>query len=134
MKNPFSPGHVKVYATTVTPDKLAAFDAAPGGGTVHPLYSTFALAKDAEWACRLFVLDMLEPGEEGIGSFVSVRHVSPALQGSNIRIEATLQRVEGSLIYCTYQAFCDGRLLAHGEQEQRILDKARFYASLAKLQ
>lgn len=133
MKNPFRPGDIKEYHTTVTPDKLAQFEAVPGGGVVHPLYSTFALAKDAEWACRLFVLDMLEPGEEGIGAYVSVRHASPAVAGSSVRLVATLQRVEGNLIYCTYQAFCGDRLLAHGEQEQRILDKARFQASLDKL-
>ena len=88
MINPFHPGDLKIYLTQVTDDKLARFDS----GLVHPLYSTFALGKDAEWACRLFVLEMKEPGEEGIGSYLSIEHLSPALLNSEVRIEARLER------------------------------------------
>jgi predicted thioesterase len=130
MKNPFQPGDVQVYHTTVTPDKLAHF---AEGGPVHPVYSTFALAHDAEWVCRLFVLQMTEPGEEGVGSYLTVEHISPALLGSEVHLEATLQAVEGNLVRCTYAAYCGKRLLARGEQHQRILNKARFEATLQQL-
>lgn len=129
MKNPYPIGAVEVYHTTVTPDKLAQFDA----GLVHPVYSTFALAKDAEWACRLFVLNMKEDGEEGIGSFVSVNHVAPAPLGSSVEIRATLQEVAGNKIVCTYQAFCGERLIAEGSQTQRIINKAKFDALIESL-
>jgi predicted thioesterase len=127
MRNPFQPGATKHYTTVVTADKLAAF---PEEGLVHPLYSTFALARDAEWVCRLFVLDMLEPGEQGIGGYVSVRHLAPAKLDSEVHFTATLQQVEGNKISCTYFAEANGTRIAEGEQEQRVLNKARFYASL----
>ncbi|MDX2286193.1 MAG: hypothetical protein NW241_18640 [Bacteroidia bacterium] len=129
MKMPFQPGDQRRYDTRVTEDKLARFDA----GLVHPVYSTFALGRDAEWACRLFVLDMLEPGEEGVGAFLSIRHHAPAPPGAEIRITATLAGAEGRRIRCTWEARHGSRLIASGEQEQHILRKADFDAYLATL-
>ena len=97
------------------------------------MYSTFALAADAEWACRLFVLEMKEDGEEGVGAFVSVQHLSPAVLGSSVRIEARLEEVAGSRVECTYRAFCGERVIAEGRQTQRIVQKAKFDALLESL-
>jgi predicted thioesterase len=130
MKNPFRPGDTQTYLTSVTPDKLAAF---AEGGLVHPVYSTFAVARDAEWACRLFVLQMKEAGEEGVGSYVSVHHVSPAPLGCQVQVVATLERVEKNRVWCKWQALSGDRLLAHGEQEQHIVNKDKFDALLHTL-
>lgn len=130
MKNPFSPGDKKTYEVTVTPDMQAQFH----GRVVHPVYSTFALARDAEWCCRLFVLDMLEEGEEGVGSYVSVEHKAPARVGETVTLTATLMWIEGRAIRCSYQAHVGSRLVAQGEQEQRIIWKERFDQLLSELQ
>ena len=122
MKNPFTIGDAKWYSTQVTEDKLARFDS----GLVHSVYSTFALGKDAEWACRLFVLEMLEPGEEGVGSFLSIRHLSPAPLGAKVRHKATLLSVKENVILCKFEVFAEQVKVAEGEQEQRIVNKARF--------
>lgn len=129
MQNPFQIGDKKIYQTEVTEDKLAVFDA----GMVHPVYSTFALGKDAEWACRLFVLEMKEAGEEGIGSFLSVEHLYPAPLGSEIEIEAILEEVNGNEIVCTYQVFSKSNLIARGRQIQKIINKARFDALIQSI-
>jgi fluoroacetyl-CoA thioesterase len=129
MKNPFQPGDIQTYRTTVTDDKLARFDA----GLVHPVYSTFALAKDAEWACRLFVLEMKEDGEEGIGSYISVEHMAPAPLGSDIIITATLVEVIKNRIQCRYAVHSGNRLIATGEQTQKIIAKDKFDQLLAEL-
>ncbi len=129
MKNPFQPGDTQTYETLVTEDKLARFET----GLVHPVYATFALGQDVEWACRLFVLKMKEAGEEGVGVSLSVHHRSPAPLGSRVRIVATLEAVEGHTVHCRYRAFCGERLLAEGTQVQKIVDKARFDAYLQDL-
>lgn len=129
MKNPFKPGDIKIYETKVTEDKLARFDA----GEVHPVYSTFALAKDAEWACRLFVLEMKEDGEEGIGASVSVEHLSPALNGSTVVFTARLEAVEKNSVVCSYQARVGERLIAQGTQTQKIINKQKFDDYLERL-
>lgn len=122
MKNPFQLGAKKVFITQVTEEKLARFDA----GLVHPVYSTFSLGKDVEWACRLFVLEMKELGEEGVGTFLNISHLYPAPLGSTVTIEATLSGVNGTEVICSYEAYANGKMIASGTQGQRIIDKQRF--------
>lgn len=130
MKNPFNPGDTKTFETLVTEEKLARFDA----GLVHSVYSTFALGKDVEWACRLFVLEMKEPGEEGVGSFLSIEHLYPAPLGSKVLIEASLETVTGNEVICQYEARANGYIIAKGRQGQKIIDKARFEQIVNRIQ
>ena len=108
---------------------VAAFDS----GKVHPVYATFALARDAEWACRLFVLEMKEADEEGIGTFVTVEHISPALVGQTVTFVATIKEQKGNRIVCTYTASVGNRLIAQGEQGQKILKKERLQQLFSSL-
>jgi fluoroacetyl-CoA thioesterase len=129
VKNPFQTGNTKTYHTRVTEDKLAVFDA----GMVHPVYSTFALGKDVEWACRLFVLEMKEVGEEGVGASLSIEHLYPAPLDSEVCITATLQRVEKNKVICTWEAHANGHCIAKGEQVQRIIVKEKFDQLIASI-
>ena len=74
MKQLFKYGDTKEFYKVVSKKDIAKFN----GSEVHPYYSTFALARDAEWSSRLFVLDMKEVDEEGIGTFINVKHISPS--------------------------------------------------------
>lgn len=129
MRNPFQPGDTQTLHVRVTPDKLARFES----GVVHPVYSTFALGQDAEWACRQFVLEMTEDDEEGVGSFLSIEHLAPAVQGQQVQITATLTEVANNRIRCRWEAHERDRLIARGEQEQRIITKSSFDRLLASL-
>ncbi|MEL6590972.1 MAG: hypothetical protein AAFP02_02230 [Bacteroidota bacterium] len=129
MKNPFSIGDQKEHKLIVDASMFARFDS----GLVHPVYSTFALCKDAEWAGRLFVLDMLEEGEEGIGTQVEIEHLGPALEGEVVTITARLEEVSDREIVCSFEARVAERLVAKGKTGQKIVRKARFDAYLATL-
>lgn len=130
MKNLFPIGAQKIFRSSVTEEKLARFDA----GLVHPVYSTFALGKDVEWACRLFVLEMKEEGEEGVGSYLSIEHLSPAPLGCEVEITATLEGVHGNEVTCSYEVRSSDRLIAKGIQRQRIIDAIRFQQLIQKVQ
>jgi fluoroacetyl-CoA thioesterase len=117
----FHIGDTKTYQKRVGEADVAAFDS----GKVHPVYATFALARDAEWACRLFVLEMKEADEEGIGTFVNVEHISPVLVDQTVTFVATIKELKGNSIVCTYIASVGNRLVAKGEQGQKILKKER---------
>ena len=121
MINPFQPGDIKIYKYVVVSQDTAVFDS----GEVHPVYATFALGRDAEWACRLFVLEMKEPDEEGIGTFLRVNHHSPALVGSEVIFETKVKSVEKNEIICSFEARVNQRLIASGETGQKILKKNR---------
>ena len=119
MKQLFEIGSRKNYTRTVESADTAAFDS----GAVHSVYATFALARDAEWAGRLFVLDMKEADEEGIGTFVTVTHQSPALVGEQVVFEVVIDDLHKNVINCSYTARVGERLIAQGRTGQKILKR-----------
>ena len=130
MKNPFQPGDTKVFRHLVTKDDIARFDT----GVVHPVYSTFALARDAEWSGRLFVLEMKEAHEEGIGTGITVVHHSPALLNQEVVFTANLTAVNHHEVITAYEARVGDRLIASGEQRQKILAKEKLERLFEKLE
>ncbi len=114
-------GDVCKIAKVVEAADLATFET----GNVHPFYSTFALGRDAEWACRQFVLEMKEDDEEGIGTFLNIAHKSPAMLGDEVEIVATLTEIDGNAVNCTFVVKVGDRVVAEGSQGQKILKKEK---------
>lgn len=122
MKLPFQNGDIKTYQREVLSTDIATFES----GTVHPVYSTFSIARDAEWSGRLFVLDMKEEEEEGIGTFIHVDHKSPAFVGETVVFYARFEEItERNEIITSFVAKCQDRIIASGRQGQKILPKQR---------
>lgn len=129
MKSIFKPGDKKDYLHQVTNADTAIF----GTDMVHPVYATFALARDAEWACRQFVLEMKEADEEGIGTSLTVNHKSPALVGDEVKFTAMVKSISGHEIICAYTASVGSRLVADGETGQKILKKTKIETLFASI-
>ncbi|WP_018477456.1 thioesterase family protein [Pontibacter roseus] len=127
MKRIFQPGDYKVYRKTVTEADFARFE----DGLVHAVCSTFSLAQAAEWAGRLFVLEMKEEDEEGIGTFLSINHKAPAFAGEELVIAAYLKSQKGNEVICSFEAYVSERLVAEGETGQKILKKEKLARILA---
>ena len=119
MKQIFAPGSSMTYTKVVTKQDTAAFES----GAVHPVYATFAIARDAEWAGRLFVLEMKDDDEEGIGTSVQIDHHSPALVGETVVFEAIIDELYKNVVGCTFSAYVGHRLIASGRTGQKILKK-----------
>lgn len=108
---------------------LAVFET----GMVHAFYATFALGRDAEWASRQFVLEMLENDEEGIGTYLTIDHHAPALLGEMVEITARIEEIHGNSIHCTYEAFAGERKIASGKTGQKILKKEKVNQLIKKI-
>jgi fluoroacetyl-CoA thioesterase len=121
MKNIFIPGDQKKYKKTVGPTDVAAFH----GVTLHEVCSTFSLARDFEWSSRLFFIDMKEEDEEGVGTFLSIDHKSPAFVGEEIIFTAQVVKIEKNELICSIEAKTAGRLIATGTTGQKMLKKDR---------
>lgn len=121
MKNPFKIGDIKTFSHVVTAEDTAKFES----GEVHAVYSTFALTRDAEWSGRLFVLEMKEDGEEGIGSGITVKHISPALVGQEVVFTATFTEVSKNEVVTDYVAKVNERIIAQGTQWQKIVNREK---------
>jgi predicted thioesterase len=121
MKHCFKVGDIKTFVHVVSEADTASFES----GLVHAVYSTFALAREAEWSGRLFVLEMKEEDEEGIGTGITVKHISPALVGQQVVFTAMLKEVNKNEIVTEYSARVGDRTIAEGTQWQKILKKER---------
>ena len=121
MKQIFTPGSKRTFTKVVGKDDMATFES----GTVHEVYATFAIARDAEWAGRLFVLEMKDEDEEGIGTFLLVDHHAPALLGETVVFEAVIDELYKNVVGCTFTAYVGKRLIASGRTGQKILKKER---------
>lgn len=129
MKSVFNEGDVKIFEKRVLEEDIANFPQQH----VHKVYSTFALARDMEWTCRLFALDMIEDGEEGIGTALSIKHVSPAKVGNPLFFEAKISSLKENRIRCNVKVKTGKRLIAIGKTEQKIIKKERLKTMLSNL-
>ncbi|TVR77620.1 MAG: hypothetical protein EA412_10720 [Chitinophagaceae bacterium] len=114
-------GDKKTFVKKVKPEDVAAFES----GRVHDVYATFALARDAEWCCRLFVIDCKKEDEEGIGTKLNIEHSAPAFIGESVSFTAEVDTIKGNELICTFEAYVGKRLIAKGVQGQKILKKQK---------
>lgn len=121
MNNFFDVGDVQVFQSVVAEGDLAGF----GGEIVHPVCATFALARDIEWTSRQFVLKLRDDDEEGIGTMLTINHVSPAFVGEEIIFTARIQEIKGNELVCSYEARVGDRLIAYGKTGQKILKREK---------
>jgi predicted thioesterase len=121
MNRLFSKGDRKTHSFTVTKEDLAAFH----GKVVHQVCSTFALAREIEWSSRLFVLEMKELDEEGIGTMLAIYHQSPAMVGQTMNFTATVVSILNNELICDIIAEVDGRIVASGRTGQKVFKKEK---------
>jgi fluoroacetyl-CoA thioesterase len=121
MKAIFKIGDEKQYRKVVQPDDVASFH----GQVVHPVCSTFSLAREMEWTTRQFVLEMRDQDEEGIGTYLSVEHKSPAFVAEEIIFTGKIEQLNGHELICTCEAHVGTRLIAVGKTGQKILKKEK---------
>ncbi|MBL6448304.1 hypothetical protein JMN32_18460 [Fulvivirga sp. 29W222] len=121
MKPIFKPGDKKLYTVQITKQDVAAFS----GEVVHEVCSTFSLAREIEWSTRLFILEMKEETEEGIGTRLEINHRGPAFVGETLSIEATVESIEKNELLCSYRARVENRLVAVGFTGQKVLPKSK---------
>jgi len=113
------PGDKRIHSFKVSKDHFPSFE----GKIVHEVCSTYVLAREIEWSTRLFVLDILEENEEGIGTMLKIDHFSPAFNEEKVIIEATLNYVKENEIVCSFHAMVGERVIAKGMTGQKIFKK-----------
>lgn len=117
-----APGTVAETEFIVGPEMFPAFE----GRVVHEVLGTSALIHQMEWAARKVLLPVLEPGEEGVGTQVSMRHLAPALPGERVTVRArALEGASSRELVCQVEAFTDRARIGEGTVGQAVLPLAR---------
>ena len=129
MKELIQVGEKRAHTYTVTDADLAQFQSK----LVHQVCSTFALAREMEWSSRLFVIEMIDDDEEGIGTSIHINHQSPALKGENLEITATVKSIIEHEIICDIKVLVKNRTIAFGQTGQKILKRTKIASLLDEL-
>lgn len=115
-------GLTREISIVVTEEMCPAFD----GVVVHRVYSTWSVAHHFELAARKVLVDFLEPHEEGVGSHLSVDHLSPCPVGRTARIVAEVVELTDAhhpRLVCAVTAYQGEREFARGTQVQVVMNK-----------
>ena len=129
MRQIFAIGDKKTHIFVVKQADVATFET----GVVHHVCSTFALAREMEWSSRLFVLEMKEDEEEGIGTMLTIDHQSPAMVGDQVEIVASVVSIIAYELICNIRVTVGDRLIAEGQTGQKILKKAKIEQVFASI-
>ncbi len=128
MKPGLQRGNKATVEVVVTEDMCPAFD----GVVVHRVYSTWSLAHHMEIAARKVLAPHLEDDEEGIGTHLSIDHLSPTPVGKSVRVIAVATEVTKDKLVCEVEAFDGDRMIARGKQVQRVLSKTKLESLVNK--
>jgi fluoroacetyl-CoA thioesterase len=119
MKARLKIGDKRSFVHKVCKQDIATFES----GNVHQVCSTFALAKYIEWTSRIFVIDIKNEDEEGIGTMIHIDHISPAFIDQEVNFEATVGSIESNELICKVIVSTTDRLIASAKTGQKLLKK-----------
>jgi fluoroacetyl-CoA thioesterase len=105
---------------------------APDFQLMPGVLATGYLVALAEWACIELVKPHLDwPGEQTLGTHVSLSHTAATPPGLTVEIRSRLQAVEGRKLVFAIWAHDGLDTISEGTHERRVIDAQRFEAKLA---
>jgi fluoroacetyl-CoA thioesterase len=132
MKESLRPGVSKTVQIKVDRDRTIGFMGEEGR-----VYSTPNLVRDIEMTCRQLLLDHGDPGEDSVGTDVSIKHLAPTLLGMTAEITATVAAVDGRKVSFSISAKDELDPICTGTHGRFVVDTAktveRLKAKAAKL-
>jgi predicted thioesterase len=89
VKASLKPGLQFTKAITVDEARCISFM-----GNEGMVYATPRMVSDVEYACRDFLLQHLDSGEDSVGAHVSIDHLAATPMGLKVTIEARVEEVD----------------------------------------
>jgi predicted thioesterase len=120
MKESLHAGVSKVSRIQVDRDRTIGFMGEEGR-----VYGTPYLVRDIEQTCRQLILDHGEPGEDSVGTDVSIKHLAPTLLGMTAEITVTVSAVEGRKVTFSVSAKDDVEKICSGTHGRFVVDVAK---------
>jgi len=120
MKESLRPGVSKTMRITVDRDRTIGFMGEEGR-----VYSTPNLVRDIEHTCRDLLLEHGDPGEDSVGTDVSIKHLAPTLLGMNAEITVSVAAVEGRKVSFAIDAKDELDPICTGTHGRFVVDTAK---------
>ena len=94
-------------------------------GRENMVYATPRMVSDVEYACRDFLLEHLDPGEDSVGAHVSIDHLGATPPGVAVTIEARVAKVEKRRVSFEYSVKDPLEEVGRGLHVRFVVDTAK---------
>lgn len=91
-------------------------------GEACRVYATPSLIKDIEHTCRDLIFDRTPPGEDSVGTTVSITHLAPTLLNSEVTITVTVAAFDGRRVLFDVSAHDPLEKICSGQHERFVVD------------
>jgi predicted thioesterase len=95
------------------------------------VYATPRMVSDVEYACRDFLLEHLDPGEDSVGAHVSIDHLAATPLGLNVTIEARVVEVDRRKVAFEFSVHDPVEQVGRGKHVRFVVDTAKSRERLA---
>ena len=127
MKSSLQPGLSHTRKIAVDESRVIEFM-----GADCRVYATPRIISDVEYACRDFLLQHLDPGEDSVGTKVNWEHVGPALLGESVTVSVKVVQVDGRRVTFEASVAAGADAVAHGTHERFVVDVQKVRDRLLK--
>ena len=95
------------------------------------VYATPDLVRDFEVTCREFLLGFCDPGEDSVGTGISLSHSGATLLGMKVDLTITVKAVEGRKVTFELLARDGGEEISRGEHGRFVVEVEKLRARVA---
>ena len=126
MKNSLKAGLELSKAVTVDESRCIGFMGKEG-----MVYATPRMVSDVEYACRDFLLQHLDAGEDSVGAHVSIDHLAATPLGLEVRIEAKITEVDRRKVTFEFTVHDPVEQCGRGKHVRFVVETAKSRERLA---
>ncbi|MDH3547613.1 MAG: LysR family transcriptional regulator [Gammaproteobacteria bacterium] len=120
MKTTLNPGVTLSRRVEIDLDRTISFM-----GDECRVYATPSLVRDIEHACRDLILEHADPGEDSVGTSISLEHSAATLLDMWAKITVTVVVVDGRRVRFSVSGTDPLEPICKGEHERFVVDVAK---------
>jgi len=94
------------------------------------VYATPELVRDIEMTCRDLLLEVIDAGEDSVGTHIDVFHIAATPIGMWAEIDVTVTAVDGRAVTFDISGRDPVEKICHGKHSRFVVDVARTLARL----
>ena len=96
------------------------------------VYATPRMVSDVEYACRDWLLEHLDPGEDSVGAHVSIDHLAATPLGLEVKIEAKVVEIDRRKVVFEFSVRDPVEECGRGTHVRFVVENAKTHARLAE--
>jgi predicted thioesterase len=95
------------------------------------VYATPRMVSDVEYTCRDFLLEHLDPGEDSVGTHVSIDHLAATPMGLKVTIEASIAEIDRRKVVFSFSVRDPLEEVGRGRHVRFVVETAKTRERLA---